>query len=339
MVRFAAVTFDVRATVPAIVSVAKDWVAPIAMVWLVPVKVTEEPVDVNVVTDDESHDPAMAIEVESKTRIAEPVDVTLPLKVTVVPVRLSAPDHVTFEEKVVLTPGTTVRLKIGCVIRMEPPDALTTRVEVPAVKAPAEVSIDRIVMVLLPAVSAPPPATSKLAPPVMSFPDVVRVPLMERFPSTSVALFCVTVPETVRLWNPFEASRVPRVLAAPDRVTVLEPFVNVAPTPDVSQLPLTVQAPLVSVMVPEVLPFTVPSAQFGEVLLFVHDPPNVHVALPILRYAAALEMDVFPAMFTKEGAPDPSRRADPERVNPPIAVSPVPADAPIVSVPAAWVIA
>jgi len=259
MVRFAAVTFDVRATVPVIVSVAKDWVAPIAMVWLVPVKVTEEPVDVNVVTDDESHDPAMAIEVESKTRIAEPVDVTLPLKVTVVPVRLSAPDHVTFEEKVVLTPGTTVRLKIG-VIRMEPPDALTTRIEVPAVKAPAEVSIDRIVMVLLPAVSAPPPATSKLAPPVMSFPDVVRVPLMERFPSTSVALFCVTVPETVRLWNPFEASRVPRVLAAPDRVTVLEPFVNVAPTPDVSQLPLTVQAPLVSVMVPEVLPFTVTSA-------------------------------------------------------------------------------
>src|SRR5437660_12313978 len=181
MVRFAAVTFDVRATVPAIVSVAKDWLAPIAMVRLVPVKVTEEPVDVNVVIDDESHDPVMAIEARSKTRVAEPVDVTLPLKVTVVPVRVSAPDHVTLEEKVVLTPGITVRLKIGCVIRMEPPDALTTRVEVPAAKAPAEVSIDRIVMVLPPAVSVPPPATSRLAPPVMSFPDVVRVPLMERF--------------------------------------------------------------------------------------------------------------------------------------------------------------
>src|SRR5438445_279500 len=107
MVRFAAVTFDVRATVPAIVSVTKDWVAPIAMAWLVPVKVTEEPVDVNVVTDVESHDPAMAIEAKSKTRIAEPVDVTLPLKVTVVPVRLSAPDHVTFEEKVAPTPDVS----------------------------------------------------------------------------------------------------------------------------------------------------------------------------------------------------------------------------------------
>jgi hypothetical protein len=259
-VRFAAVRLDVRAMVPAIVSVAKDWLAPIAMVRLVPVKVTEEPVDVNAVIDDESHDPATAIEARSKTRVAEPVDVTLPLKITVVPVRLSAPDHVTLEEKVVLTPGITVRLKIGCVIRMEPPDALTTRVEVPAVKAPAEVSIDRIVMVLLPAVSVPPPATSRLAPPVMSFPDVVRVPSMERVPSTSMALFCVTVPEMVRLWNPFEASRVRRDLAAPDKVTVLEPFVNVAPTPDVSQLPLTVQAPPVSVMVPEMPAFIVTSA-------------------------------------------------------------------------------
>src|SRR5256886_5692446 len=246
--------------VPAIVSVAKDWLAPIAMVRVVPVKVTEEPVDVNVVTDDESHDPAMAIEARSKTRVAEPVDVTLPLKVTVVPVRVSAPDHVTLEEKVVLTPGITVRLKIGCVIRMEPPDTLTTRVEVPAVKAPAEVSIDRLGMGLLPAVSAPPPATSSLAPPVRSFPDGVRVASMERVPSTSVALFCVTVPRMVRSWNPFEASRVRSVLAAPDKVTVLEPFVNVAPMPDVSQLPLTVQAPAGSVLVPEMPPFIVTSA-------------------------------------------------------------------------------
>src|SRR6266566_7338314 len=83
----------------------------------------------------------------------------------------------------------------------------------------------------------------------------------------------------------------------------------------------------------------VPAAQFADVLLFVHDPPKVQVVLPILRYAVALEMDVFPAMLTTEGAPDPSRTADPERVNPPVAVSPVPADAPIVRVPAAWMIA
>src|SRR5438552_17609468 len=50
-------------------------------------------------------------------------------------------------------------------------------------------------------------------------------------------------------------------------------------------------------------------------------------------------MDRFPAMLTTEGAPDPSRTADPERVNPLVAVSPLPADAPIVRVPAAWMIA
>src|SRR2546427_11717549 len=50
-------------------------------------------------------------------------------------------------------------------------------------------------------------------------------------------------------------------------------------------------------------------------------------------------MDMFPAMLTTEAAPDPSRTADPERVNPPVAVSPLPADAPIVSVPAAWMVA
>src|SRR5437660_11089014 len=204
-VRFAAVRFDLRATLPAIVSVAKDWLAPIAMVRLVPVKVTEEPVEVNAVTDDESHDPAMAIEAKSKTRVAEPVEVTLPLKVTVVPVRVSAPDHVTLEEKVVLTPEVTVRLKIGCGIRMEPPDALTTRVEVPAAKAPAEVSIDRIVMVLPPAVSVAPPATSRLAPPVMSFPDVVGRPSRARVQATCGAWGCVTVQALVRLRRPVDA--------------------------------------------------------------------------------------------------------------------------------------
>jgi hypothetical protein len=82
----------------------------------------------------------------------------------------------------------------------------------------------------------------------------------------------------------------------------------------------------------------VPGPQFADVLLFVHDPPNVHVALPILKYAAALEMDVSPAMPTMEGAPEPSRTAAPERVSPPFAVRPVAADAPIVMVPPAWTI-
>src|SRR3989442_13218456 len=99
--------------VPAMVSVAKDWLAPIAMVRLVPVKVTEEPVDVNVVTDDESHDPAMVIEAMSKTRVAEPVEAPLPLKMTVIPVRVSAPDHVTLEEEGGATPGIAVSRRVA----------------------------------------------------------------------------------------------------------------------------------------------------------------------------------------------------------------------------------
>src|SRR5881396_4416712 len=126
---FVTVRFDVRAMVLAIVSVANDWPAAIAIVWLAPVKVTEESVGKSVVADDVSQDPAMEIEAKSKIRTADPVELTLPLKVIVVPVRVSVPDHVTFEEKVVLTPGITVRLKIDCVIRIGPPDAFTTMVE------------------------------------------------------------------------------------------------------------------------------------------------------------------------------------------------------------------
>src|SRR6267143_350860 len=256
-VRFVAVKFDVRTRVPAIVSAANDWLAANAIVWFVPVNVTEEPADEKVVADDVSQEPAMEIEARPKVRTAGPVELRLPLKMIVVPVRVSVPDHVTFDEKVVLIPGITVRLKIGCVIRIDPPDALTTMVELAAAKAPAEVSIARTVMLLPPAVSAPPLPTVRFAPPVMLFPDVVRVPVISRFPPTSVALFCVTVPEIVRLWNPLEASRVRMVLTAPDMMIVLVPFVNVAPTPDVSQLPPTVQAPVVSVMVPDVPPLIV----------------------------------------------------------------------------------
>jgi len=258
-VRFTALRFDVRARLPAIVRVANDWLAPIAIAWLAPVKVTEDPANENVVAEDESQEPAIEIDAESRIRTAGPVELKLPLKAIVVPIKVNVPAQDTFDEKVVLMPGATVRLKIGCVIRIDPPDAFTMMVDVAAVNAPAEVSIERTVIVLPPAVSAPPAATTRLAPPVMLFPNVVRVPLTERFPPTSIGVFCAMVPEIVKLWNPLEASRVRMVLAAPDRITVLEPFVNVAPAPDVSQLPPTVQAPLVSVMVPEVPPFIVTS--------------------------------------------------------------------------------
>jgi len=63
------------------------------------------------------------------------------------------------------------------------------------VKAPAEVSHRAIVMVFR-LRQQPTDPDREARSPVMSFPDVVRVPLMERFPPTSVALLPVTVPES-----------------------------------------------------------------------------------------------------------------------------------------------
>jgi len=82
-----------------------------------------------VVADDVSQEPAMEMEDKPKAR-TQRRGFRLPLRVIVVR-RVSVPDHVTLEEKVVLVPGVTMRLKIGCVSRIEPPDAFTTMVEVP----------------------------------------------------------------------------------------------------------------------------------------------------------------------------------------------------------------
>ena len=85
-------------------------------------------------------------------------------------------------------------------------------------------------------------------------------------------------------------------MAAPDKVTVLEPFVNVAPTPDVSQLPLTVQAPPVSVMAPEVPPFIVTSAAETAEAFATRIPESPTVSEPPVkeRFAVA-SVDVDPA--------------------------------------------
>jgi hypothetical protein len=99
--------------------------------------------------------------------------------------------------------------------------------------------------------SEPPPPMTRFAPPVRLFPAAMKVPRIESVPLTSVALAAVTLPEIVRLLKPFEASRVRTVLVAPDNAIVLDPFANVEPAPDVSQLPETVQVPLVNVSTPD----------------------------------------------------------------------------------------
>lgn len=108
-------------------------------------------------------------------------------------------------------------------------------------------------------ISEPPFETRRTAPPVMLYPAVVSVPEMESVPLTSMALPSVTDPETVKLLKPLVAFSVRTVFVAPDIVTVLVPLVRVELRPDVSQLPLTVHAPLVRTMAPDVPPVIVTS--------------------------------------------------------------------------------
>jgi len=100
----------------------------------------------------------------------------------------------------------------------------------------------------------PPPEIVRLAPPVMLLPDVVSLPVTDRVPRTSSAVFWVIVPEMTRLLNPLVASRVATLADVPDIVTVLVPRANVEPAPDVFHCPLTVQDPLVRVSVPDAPP-------------------------------------------------------------------------------------
>src|SRR3989442_14980896 len=158
-VRESAVRSDPRATVPAIVSVANRWPAPRVIEPLPPVNVTAEPIDVRLAAEEVSHDPAMEIVEVPRLRTARPFEIRLPSKVVVEFVSVSAPDQVMLEAKVVLIPGLTTMSCRVCVTLMEPPEMLTTTVEVPAANAPPAVLSDRTVRMLAFAVSDPPTST------------------------------------------------------------------------------------------------------------------------------------------------------------------------------------
>src|SRR3989449_10443934 len=151
-----AVRSDPRATVPAMVNVANRWPAPRVIVPLPPVNVTAESIDARVAAEEVSHDPAMESVEVPRLRTAGPLEVRLPSKMDVELVSISAPDQVMLEAKVVLIPGLTTMSCRVCVTLMEPPEMLTTTVEVPAANAPAGVLSDRTVRMLAFAVGAPP---------------------------------------------------------------------------------------------------------------------------------------------------------------------------------------
>jgi len=223
-----------------------------------PVKVTVEPIDVRVAAEEVSHDPAMVIEDVPRLRTAGPLEVRLPLKTDVELVSVSAPDHVMLEANVVLIPGLTTTSCRVWVTLMEPPELLTTTIEVPGANAPAAVLSDRTVRMLAFAVSAPPPPTvsvfviiGRLAPDVVSVvvpgpPRIVIVcatrPLeasvnvvVEEPPSNSIVLNSLPAklaPANVMVWS---------VVAS--NVTTADPADQNAEFEAFVQLPEMVQVP------------------------------------------------------------------------------------------------
>src|SRR6059036_3679937 len=103
------------------------------------------------------------------------------------------------------------------------------------------------------------------------------------------------VPLTVRAANPFDAFRTLTVVPAPVIVTVLAPPVNVEPAPEVSQLPVTVQAPVVSVSVPDTPPVIVTFETLTAEAFAVSTPPLPIVRAPPVRARLPVARVVAPA--------------------------------------------
>jgi len=129
---------------------------------------------------------------------------------------------------------------------------------------------------------------------------VSRVPLTASRPVVATTDAVETVPLIVSAPNPFDASRILTVRAAPFIVTVLAVAVSVEPAPDVSQFPATVHAPEV-VIVPEVpavmltfvtLMADVPAVRIAPLFTVKFPPAPVRARLAVARVAALLSVRV-----------------------------------------------
>src|SRR5256886_14558581 len=116
------------------------------------------------------------------------------------------------------------------------------------------------------------------------------------------------VPLTVRAVNPFDAFRILMVVPAPVIVTVLAPPVNVEPAPDVSQLPVTVHAPEVSVSVPDAPPVIVTFDALTADAFAVRIPAFPMVIAPPVRARLLVARVVAPAPAWTDKVPDQMRR-------------------------------
>jgi len=137
---------------------------------------------------------------------------------------------------------------------------------------------------------------------------VSSVPLTVTSPAVVRAAAAETVPLTVRAANAFDALRILTVVPAPVIVTVLAPPVSVEPAPDVSQLPVTVHAPVVSVSVPDAPPVIVTFDTLTVDAFAVRMPASPMVSAPPVRPRLLVARVVVPAPPWTDKVPDQMRR-------------------------------
>src|SRR5437879_9116014 len=112
----------------------------------------------------------------------------------------------------------------------------------------------------------------------------------------------------VRAPNPFDEFRILTAVPAPVIVTVLAVPVNVEPAPDVSQLPVTVHAPVVSVSVPDAPPVIVTFDALTADAFATSTPPLPRVSAPPVRARLLVARVVAPAPPWTDKVPDQMRR-------------------------------
>jgi len=127
-------------------------------------------------------------------------------------------------------------------------------------------------------------------------------------PAVARAEAAETVPLTVRAANSFDALSILTVVPAPVIVTVLAPPVNVEPEPDVSQLPVTVHAPVVSVSIPDVPPVIVTFDTLTADAFAVRIPASPRLSAPPVRARLLVARVVAPAPPWTDKVPDQIRR-------------------------------
>lgn len=280
-----------RVYVPETVIAAKLCAAASVIVFAVPVNETVEPVAVKEVADEVFQVPATPSVDEPNARVAGPDDVRSDAKDAVPPVRTNVPVQVTAEAKVVLTPAFTVMLLRVCGTFTDPPEAPTTIVDVPAVKAPRWVSIEMIVIVLPFAVRAPFATTVTLTA-LMARPEALVFKVVTAAPPPTVKVPATTIP------------RVDRVNVAAEAPELNVTLLNSLPARLAPAKVIVWDADALNTIVP------VPGLQDPEVLASVQLPETVHVSDPKAMEDAAADTFTFPEIVT---LPEVEVRAPPDR--------------------------